>query len=121
MGTASDFEAAIDEQIAKISQIVIKMCPLQSCNLSFIDEWSHRWDFHPDSSSRHWAWRPELFAFQKTTSTTMPLKEGSGLRDMDATNKNLKLEKAEVNNSDVNMEKHAESSDPFPEKESDLK
>ena len=112
----SDFEATIDEQIAKISQIVIKKCPLQSCNLSFIDEWSHRWDFHPDSSSRHWAWRPELFAFQKAASTTMSLNKGSGLRNMDATDKNLELEEAEVSNSDINKEKHAESSDLFPEK-----
>ena len=50
----------------------------------------------------------------------MPLNEGSGLRDMDAKDKNLELEEAEVSNSDINTEKYTESSDLFPEKESDL-
>ena len=66
----SEFEAAIDEQIAKISRVAIKKCPMQRCKLSFIDEWSHRWDFHPDSSSHHWALRPEPFAILKKTSMT---------------------------------------------------
>ena len=49
----SDFEIALDEQIGKIKKIEVKKCPIQRCNASFFDEWSHRWDFHPDSSSRH--------------------------------------------------------------------
>ena len=83
----SDLEVAIDEQIAKISQIDIKKCPLQSCNISFIDEWSHRWEFHPDSSNHHLTWHPEPFAFQKAAGTTMSLNKGSGLRDMNAKDK----------------------------------
>ena len=37
---------------------------------------------------------------------------------MDATDKNLEL--AEVSNSDINKEEHADSSDLFPEEDSDL-
>ena len=51
----------------------------------------------------------------------MELDEGSGLKDMDATDMNQELEEAEVSNSDINMDEHAESSDSSLAKESDLK
>ena len=75
--------------------------------------------FNQNSSSHHWASGPEPFAFLKATSKTMPLKEGSGLRDLDAQAKSLETEKTEADNSVINMETHAEPSDPFSEKESD--
>ena len=43
-----DYEASVDEQIAKVNQIVIKKCHLLGCNHTFIDEWSHCWEWHPD-------------------------------------------------------------------------
>ena len=68
-----------------MNQIVIKKCHLQGCNRTFIDEWSHRWDWHPDSSSHRWVWHPDLFEsieIKKAASTAMELDEGSGLRDI---------------------------------------
>ena len=41
----SEYEASVDEQIAKVNQIVIKKCHMQNCDLTFIDEWSHRWEY----------------------------------------------------------------------------
>ena len=43
-----DYEASVDEQISKVNQIVIKKCPLLGCDHTFIDEWSHRWQYHSD-------------------------------------------------------------------------
>ena len=71
----SDFEIALDEQRGKIKNIAVKRCPIQRCNASFIDEWSHRWDFHPDSSNRHWAPGPEPLKFLETNERIMPLME----------------------------------------------
>ena len=62
----TDFESALDEQRGKIQKIEVKKCPIQRCNASFFDEWSHRWDFHPDSSSRYWRSGPEVFEFFET-------------------------------------------------------
>ena len=115
----SEFEVALDEQIAKIKRITVKKCPMQRCNLSFIDEWTHRWEFYPDSSSHHWAPGPGPFAFLKATSQTMPLKEGSGLRHLDAQTKDLEIEETEANNSKSVLETHEEPSDPLPKKESE--
>ena len=33
-----EYEASVDEQIAKVNQIVIKKCHLLGCNHTFIDE-----------------------------------------------------------------------------------
>lgn len=111
----SEFEMALDKQIAKIKRMTVKKCPMQRCNLSFTDEWTHRWDFHPDSSSHHWASGPEPFAFLKATSKTMPLKEGSSLKNLDAQAK----KETEADNSVINMETHEEPSDPISKKESE--
>ena len=50
----------------------------------------------------------------------MSLNKGSGLRNMDATDKKLELKEAEASNSDINKEKHAESSELFSEEVPDL-
>ena len=55
------YEASVDEQIAKVKQIDIKKCHMLKCDQTFIDEWSHRWEWHPDSSSHRWEWHPDLF------------------------------------------------------------
>ena len=57
----SEYEASVDEQIAKVNQIIIKKCHMLNCDLTFIDGWSHRWEYHPDSSNRFWGWHPDLF------------------------------------------------------------
>ena len=54
------------------------------------------------SSSHHWASGPGTVAFLKTTSKTMPLKEGSSLRNLDAQAK----KETEADNSVINMETH---------------
>ena len=51
----SELEVALDEQMARIKQIEVKRCQLQRCSSTFINEWDHRWDYHPDSSNHHWA------------------------------------------------------------------
>ena len=43
-----NYEASVDEQIAKVNQIVIRKCPLPGCDHTFIDEWSHRWQWHSE-------------------------------------------------------------------------
>ena len=103
----SDFEMAIDDQIAEIKMINIKKCPMQRCNLSFIDEWAHHWDFHPDSSSHHWVTGPETVAFLKTTNKTMSSKEGSNPGHLAA---QIKKE-TEADESMFNIETHEESSE----------
>ena len=100
----SEFEVALDEQIAKIKNIAVKRCPMQRCNLSFIDEWIHRWDFHPDSSNHHWAPGPEPLKFLETNGQTMPLTESSGLKYRDAQVRNLQ-EETETGNSKLVMKK----------------
>ena len=76
----SELEVALDEQMARIKQIEVKKCPLQRCNSTFINEWDHRWDYHPDSSNHHWAPRLSFSAFFKTNNQTMVQKESQDPR-----------------------------------------
>ena len=114
----SDFEMALDEQREKIKNIAVKRCPIQRCNASFIDEWSHRWDFHPDSSNRHWAPGPEPLKFLETNEQIMPLVESSDTRWQDAHVRETK-EETEKDTFEPAMEKQEESSDPFHIEESE--
>ena len=43
-----DYEASIDEQKSEANRIVIKKCSLLGCDYTFIDDWSHHWQFHSD-------------------------------------------------------------------------
>ena len=112
----SEFEVALDEQMAKIKQIMIKKCPTQRCNLSFIDEWNHHWDYHPDSSNYHWAPGPGPSAFLETTNQTTPLKESHGLRYRDAQARDLEVIETEADDSESVVDKNEEPSDPLPAK-----
>ena len=76
----SEFEMALDEQMIKIKQIVIKKCPMLRCNLSFINEWDHRWGHHPDSSIHHWTPGPNPAAFLETTVQAMAVEENQDQR-----------------------------------------
>ena len=116
----SEFEVALDEQIEKIKNIAVKRCPIQRCNLSFIDEWTHRWDFHPDSSNRHWAPGPEPLKFLETNGQTMPLAESSGLRYQIAQVRDTE-EYTETDNLELVMKKQEKSSDPLHMKEPEQK
>ena len=54
------------------------------CDQTFIDEWSHRWEWHPDSSNHRWEWHPDLFEsaeVKKAASTVMKPDEDSALND----------------------------------------
>ena len=79
----SDFEIALDEQKGKIKKIEVKKCPIQRCNASFFDEWSHRWDFHPDSSSRYWTSGPEVFEVFRADEQITPSAEDSNSKWQD--------------------------------------
>ena len=79
----SEFEIALDEQMEKVKQITIKRCPMLRCNLSFIDEWNHRWGYHPDSSSHLWTLVPDSTAFLKSTVQTMAVRKEQDSLDED--------------------------------------
>ena len=91
---------------------------MQRCNLPFIDEWAHRWDFHPDSSNHHWTSGPGPLAFLKAASKIMPFEKDPDLIDLDAQAENLETEKIWTDISVTNMETHTEPSDPASGKES---
>ena len=52
---------ASEKESDKANQTVIKKCHMLNCDLTFVDEWSHCWECHPDSSNRFWGWHPDLF------------------------------------------------------------
>ena len=79
----SEFEIALDEQMEKVKQIAIRSCPMLRCNLSFIDEWDHRWGYHPDSSSHLWTLVPDATAFLKSTVQTMAVRKEQDSLDED--------------------------------------
>ena len=55
----TELESAFDEQTKKIQNTEVKECPIPRCSASFFNEWAHRWNFHPDTSSRYWRSGPE--------------------------------------------------------------
>ena len=58
------------------------------CDQTFIDEWSHRWEWHPDSSSHRWEWHPSLFESPKikeAANKAMIIVKDSALNDRDST------------------------------------
>ena len=71
----SELEAALDEQKARIKKIKVKRCPLQRCNLTFINESDHRWVHHPDSSNKYWTSRPNPYTFPEMNKRVMVEKE----------------------------------------------
>ena len=105
------YEASVDEQIAKVNQIIIKKCHMLKCDQTFIDEWSHRWEWHPDSSSHRWEWHPDLFEearIKRAANIAMTLVKDSALNDRDsATDKNRETEEARTYSSNIHMNKSA--------------
>ena len=59
------YEASVDEQITKVKKITVKRCHMLKCDQTFFDTWSHRWEWHPDSSNHRWEWHPSLFESPK--------------------------------------------------------
>ena len=113
----SEFEMALDEQMAKIKLIVIKKCPMQRCNSSFIDEWDHRWGYHPDSSNYHWAPGPNPAAFLETTVQTTALKGNKDPTYWDPQAKNPEVTKTEIDDEKPVVTKREEASVSLSEKE----
>ena len=72
----TDLESALDEQKEKIQKTEVKECPIPRCSASFFNEWAHRWDFHPDSSSRYWKSGPEA-SFVTNDQTLAPEEESN--------------------------------------------
>ena len=87
------------------------------CNLSFIDEWNHRWDYHPDSSNYHWAPGPNPSAFLETTIQTMALKENQDSRYWDPQARDPEVTETEADDSKPVVNKKEEPSDSLSEKE----
>ena len=50
----TELESAFDEQTKKIQNTEVRECPIPRCRASVFNEWEHRWNFHPDTSSRYW-------------------------------------------------------------------
>ena len=84
----------------------------QRCDVSFIDEWTHRWDFHPDSSNHRWVSRPGPIKPLETSWQTMTLAESPDLRHHDVHVKDTEEDKDEEI-LDPAIKKQNESSDPL--------
>merc|ERR1711893_564611 len=55
----TELESAFDEQTGKIQSTEVRECPIPKCRASVFNEWEHRWNYHPDTSSRYWRSGPE--------------------------------------------------------------
>ena len=113
----SEFEVALDEQMARIKQIVVKKCPLQRCSLSFINEWNHRWDHHPDSSNYYSTPGLSSSTFLETTNQTMALKENQDPRYWDPQARDPEVTETEADDSKPVVNKREEPSVSLSEKE----
>ena len=103
--------------MARIKQIIVKKCPLQRCSLSFINEWNHQWDYHPDSSNYHWAPGLSSSAFLETTNQTMALKENQDPRYWDPQARDPEVTETEADDSKPVVNKKEEPSVSLSEEE----
>ena len=69
-------ESAFDEQTEKIQNTEVRECPIPRCRASVFNEWEHRWNYHPDTSSRYWKSGPEV-SFMTNIQTMAPADESS--------------------------------------------
>ena len=83
------------------------------CNLSLINEWDHRWGYHPDSSSHLWTLDPAATAFLRSTFQNMSVrKEHDSLVEDQIEGK---MQRKEIRSAVLNIENH---SNPPQESES---
>ena len=110
----SEFEIALDEQMEKIKQIVLKKCPMLRCNLSFINEWDHRWGYHPDSSNHLWAPGPDPATFHETTVQALTVKKNQDQRCWDPQGRDQEVRKTQIKEVKLVVSKEEEASASLP-------
>ena len=88
------------------------------CNLSFINEWDHRWGYHPDSSNHLWAPGPDPATFRETTVQALTVKKNQDQRCWDPQGRDQEVRKTQIKEVKLVVSKEEEASASLPGKES---